>query len=78
MRDEVLIQLVDKAMTDPQFRDRALEDLDAALSEHGFELEEDELAAVREFHAEVAGKSPEEVDGILKEAASGNRRQQGG
>jgi len=49
MRDEVLAELVERALTDAAFRRRAADDLDHALADAGFQLEPDELAAVREF-----------------------------
>jgi hypothetical protein len=76
MRDEVLAGLVDKAMTDPEFRRQAVADLDGTLAAHGYELQPDELEAVRDFHGQVAGKSEAEVQELL--AANSGRRQQGG
>jgi hypothetical protein len=73
MRDEVLMQLVDKAMTDDTFRAAAVEDLDGTLRAHDFELEPDELAAVREFHGEVIASG--DVVGAL--GAVGSSREGG-
>ena len=70
MRDDVMSALVDKVMMDDGFRERARTDLDGALADSGFELEDDELQAVREFHGEMAGLSDDEVTATL-------RRQQG-
>jgi hypothetical protein len=75
MRDEVLASLVDRAMTDSEFRRQAITDLDATLASHGYELQPDELEAVREFHGQVAGKSEAEVQELLTENAG--RRQSG-
>jgi hypothetical protein len=76
MRDEVLAGLVDKAMTDPEFRRSAVADLDGTLAAHGYELQPDELEAVREFQGQVAGKSEVEVEALL--AGNATKRQQGG
>ena len=76
MRDDVLAGLVDRAMTDPEFRRSAVADLDGTLAANGYELEPDELAAVREFHGQVAGKSEAEVEELL--TATAGRRQQAG
>jgi hypothetical protein len=76
MRDEILTSLVDRAMTDSEFRRNAITDLDGTLAAHGYELQPDELEAVREFHGQVAGKSEAEVEEML--AANSGRRQQGG
>jgi hypothetical protein len=76
MRDEVLTGLVDKAMTDAEFRRDAITSLDGTLAAHGYELQPDELEAVREFHGQVAGKSEAEVEEFLTATAA--RRQQAG
>jgi len=73
MRDDVLAALVDRALTDPDFRRRAADDLDGTLAAEGFDLEPEELAAVREFHSQAAGRSDEELEVLL---AGGGRRQQ--
>ncbi len=75
MRDEVLMSLVDQAMNDPAFRDRAREDLEGTLQAYGYDLTPEEMAAVREFHAQSAGKSNEELN---RELAGGARRAGGG
>jgi predicted phosphoribosyltransferase len=67
MRDDVLMNLVDRALTDPQFRARAQEDLEGTLRDEGFDLTDEELAAVKEFHQEFAGLSDEEVERRLQE-----------
>jgi hypothetical protein len=73
MRDEILASLVDRAMTDSEFRQQAITDLDGTLAAHGYELQPDELDAVREFHGQVAGKSEAEVQDLL--ASNASRRQ---
>ena len=73
MRDDVLAGLVDKAMTDADFRRSAMTDLEGTLAAHGYDLEPEELEAVREFHGQVAGKSEAEVQEVL--AANAGRRQ---
>ena len=73
MRDAILAGLVDRAMTDADFRRQAITDLDGTLAANGYELQPDELEAVREFHGQVAGKSEAEVQELL--AANANRRQ---
>ena len=62
IRDEVLMDLVDLARTDPGFRRKARADLEEALNEYGYELTGDELAAVKEFHRRTQGMSDEELD----------------
>ena len=73
MRDEVLASLVDRAMTDSEFRRQAITNLDGTLAAHGYQLQPDELEAVREFHGQVAGKSETEVQELL--ATNASRRQ---
>jgi hypothetical protein len=73
MRDEVLMSLVDRAMSDEEFRRRASEDLEGTLRDYGYELTEEELGAVREFHGQVAGKTDEELVAAVADA-----RRQGG
>ena len=75
MRDDVMMALVDRALEDEQFRTEAKEDPERALAAAGFDLDEDELAAVKEFQTEIAGLSDEELQDTL---ASGARRQGGG
>ncbi len=77
MRDEVLMGLVDKALNDRAFREKARTDLQSALSEHGYELTEEEYAAVEGFQERTAGMSEEEVDRALAGNASGGPRQFG-
>ena len=72
MRDDVLMDLVDKAVNDPEFRTKAKDDLEGTLKAYNFDLSEDELTAVRDFHSQAAGKSDEELDEML---AQGSRKQ---
>jgi len=67
-----LSQLVQRGMTDPSFVQRAQTDLDGTLAAEGIVLSPDEMAAVREFHTEIAGLSPDEVRAQLGDA---NRKQ---
>ena len=78
MRDEVLMDLVDRAMNDQEFRDRARGDLEGTLRAYGYDLTPEELAAVKEFHAQAAGKSDEEVNQMLGGGARSARGGGGG
>jgi hypothetical protein len=60
-------------MTDPDFIRRAQSNLDATLAAEGITLGPDEMKAVREFHAEIAGLSPDDVRARLSDP----NRQQG-
>lgn len=67
MRDDVLMRFTDRVMNDAEFRTMARADLDGALREGGFDLNDDELSAVREFHRSASGLSDEELAGALTE-----------
>ena len=75
IRDEVLMQLVDRAMNDQEFRQSAQRDPEGTLRAHGYELNDEELAAVKEFHAEVAEHGDEELRQAI--AGSADARRQG-
>ena len=72
MAVDQLSLLVQRGMTDPSFVQRAQSDLDGTLAAEGIMLSPDEMAAVREFHTEIAGLSPDEVRAQLGDA---NRKQ---
>jgi hypothetical protein len=65
IRDEVLVDLVDRARTDPEFKRKARMDLDGTLSEYGYELTREELAAAKEFHRRTQGMSDAELNQAL-------------
>ena len=67
IRDEVLMDLVDRVRTDPEFKRRARADLEGTLSEYGYELTSEELAAAKEFHQRTQGMS----DAQLSQALAG-------
>ena len=68
VRDDVLMRLVDRAMSDEEFRRRAHEDPEGTLRAEGFELNDDELSAVKEFQQQVAGLSDEELQRAIADA----------
>ena len=71
MSDAALMSLVDRAVSDPEFRARAQQDLDGALAETGLELSDEELQAVRDFQAQAQGIGGE----LLGDLLAANRRQ---
>jgi hypothetical protein len=73
IRDEVLMRLVDQAMTDAEFRRDAQADPEATLARHGYDLTATELEAVKEFQREVSGLSDQELEQRI--AGNGLRRQ---
>jgi hypothetical protein len=62
VRDEVLMGLVYRARTDPEFKRRARRDLEGALWEYRYQLTEEELRACRQFHADTQHLTNEELD----------------
>lgn len=62
MQADVLMEIVRRAQDDEEFRRAVLADPDAALAAYDYHLSPEELAAVRDFHAEIAGESD---DGFL-------------
>ena len=65
IRDEVLMDLVDRARTDPAFKRKARVDLEGTLSEYGYKLSREELAAAKEFHRRTQGMSDAELNRAL-------------
>ena len=53
-RTDVLMRLAEQAMSDPEFRAAARDDLDAALAAYGYDLNEPERALVTRFRATLA------------------------
>ena len=72
MRDDVIAALAERVMTDESFRQGAREDLEGTLRGAGFELEDDEMEAVRGLHAEYLGASDDDlVDGLRRQGGNG-------
>ena len=65
MTDTTLTALIDRARTDPDFRQRAMTDLDGTLTAEGYELSEDELAAARVLHGQAQGMSDDDLVSAL-------------
>jgi hypothetical protein len=61
MRDEVLTSLVERALTDAEFRQGARADLEPTLARYGYELSGEELDAVRLMQAQTADLSDEQL-----------------
>lgn len=70
VRDEVLMDLVDLARTDSEFKRKARADLEGTLNDYGYELTGDELAAVKEFHRRTRDMSDAQLNRALAERAS--------
>jgi hypothetical protein len=70
VRDEVLMGLVNRARTDPEFRRNARHALDRLLVDvYRYDLTEEELAACREFHARTVRLTEDQLDQELADAA---------
>lgn len=54
IRVPILKRIAEQAMSDAEFRSAAAADLDAALAEYGYELNERELDLVHKFRATLA------------------------
>lgn len=61
MRDDVLTSLLERVIADESFRRAARENLEPTLREHGYELTEEELGAVRLMQAQTVGLSDEQL-----------------
>jgi hypothetical protein len=61
MNASILAELVERARTDADFRTSAVTDLEGTLAANGYELSEEEMAAVRTFHAEAAKLSDQQL-----------------
>ncbi len=69
MRDDVLVQLTDRVMTDAGFRSRLRSDLDGVLQSAGFALDDSELSAVRAFQQQTADMTDEQLTASLADPA---------
>ena len=73
VRMEILQRLAEQAMTDPQFRAEARDDLPAALVKHGYDLSPPEMALVVRFRRSLAdaGVDLDLIDGVGDERGFG-------
>ena len=62
MNDKTLADLVERARTDKDFRTSAVRDLEGTLAANGFSLSDDEMEAVRLFHAQAVELTDEELE----------------
>lgn len=74
VRNEVLMGLVDRAINDVEFREKARADLDGTLEKYGYELTHEELAAVKAFQDRTEGLTEEELDRALVADVRGGRQ----
>lgn len=65
MSEDSLMALVRRAQSDSEFRAAMLVDPEHAVRRYGFTLTEDELEAVKDAHAELAGLSSDEAEARL-------------
>lgn len=76
MRNEVLMESVDRAVSDPKFRGRLVPTW-RTLRGYGYDLTAEEFAAFEKFRHQTERLTDEEADRALV-ANSGRRRQFGG
>ncbi len=70
VRDEVLMGLVYRARTDPEFKRNFRSAVDRVLlNEYRYDLTEEELEACRDFWCETVGMNEEQLDRRLGELA---------
>ena len=76
MSEDILGELVDKVLNDKGFRESALKDLEGTLVKHHYlkRLTPQELSAIREFHAQNLGLSPDELNLRLMKNASAKKQ----
>lgn len=76
MSEDILGELVYKTLHDKSFREGALKDLEGTLAEYHFlkRLTAEELSAVRAFHAQTQGLSPDEINHRLMENATARKQ----
>jgi hypothetical protein len=70
VRDEVLMGLVSRAITDPEFKRRARRDVEEALWEYRYQLTDEELEVCKEFFQGTKDLTNEELDRRLAQLSS--------
>jgi hypothetical protein len=70
VRDEVLMGLVSRAITDPEFKRRARRDVEGALWEYRYQLTDEELEVCKEFFQGTKDLTNEELDRRLAQLSS--------
>lgn len=65
-----LQDLIQRAIDDPEFRRRLLEDPEAVISAEGYEVSEEKLAEIKR----ASEAPPEAVDVIIEQIRKGKRR----
>jgi hypothetical protein len=71
VRENVLRELASRAATDPEFLERAREDLEGTLARYGYHLTDGEMRLVRNLRRQSAGISSEELAGRLAAGLAG-------
>ena len=76
IRVEILKRLAEQAMSDSEFRASASRDLDAALSDYGYDLNERETDLVHKFRTTLA-EAGIDLSGGAEEVHKTRRRKRG-
>jgi hypothetical protein len=64
-------ELIGRALQDPEFRRRLLSDPEAALAGSGYELDQDQIDALKDLDAEALDRAIEAMIGDLDRAKYG-------
>jgi hypothetical protein len=71
MRENVLRELASRAATDPEFLERAREDLEGTLARYGYHLTDEEMQLVSNLRRRSTRTSSEELAGTLAAGFAG-------
>ena len=71
MRENVLRELASRAATDPEFLERAREDLEGTLARYGYHLTDEEMQLVSNLRRRSTRTSSEELAGTLAAGLAG-------
>lgn len=63
-------ELIERAVRDPQFRRRLLDDPEGVIREENYEISEEKLAEIKKASA----APPEAIDVIIEQIRTGERR----
>ncbi len=71
VRENVLRELASRAATDPEFLERAREDLEGTLARYGYHLTDGEMQLVSNLRRQSVGMSSEKLAGTLAAGLAG-------
>jgi hypothetical protein len=71
VRENVLRELASRTATDPEFLERASEDLEGTLARYGYHLTDGEMQLVSNLRRQSTGMNSEELAGTLAAGLAG-------